>query len=427
MSLSPTAPTAGTTRRSASAAADEQRRVGLRRMRQVAVGLLLLAALVYVVTLDREGPWPYVHAASEAAMVGAVADWFAVTALFRHPLGLPIPHTAIIPTRKGALARSLQEFVTDNFLAEDVVRARVTAAGVSLRVGAWLSEPDHCARIVEEGSSLAHTALKTVRDDDVRDLLASELIPRLADEPLSQVAGRLLGDIVGEGAHRGLVDLVFGESHRWLVANPEKFADALRTRAPWWTPEWVDDRVTSRVHAELVKWVADVRDDPHHEAREALDALLRQLADDLQNDQTTIEKAERLKARLLAQPQVLGTAMSLWQALRRVLQESLASPDSAVRTRATEAIGAYGARLLSDAELRARWDRHASDAAAFLVERYGAELTTVITDTIDRWDGQEAARRIELHVGRDLQFIRINGTVVGGLAGVLIYSLTQLL
>ena len=168
-----------------------------------------------------------------------------------------------------------------------------------------------------------------------RDLIASELIPRLADEPLSQVVGRLLGDIVGEGAHRGLVDLVFGESHRWLVANPEKFADALRTRAPWWTPEWVDDRVTSRVHAELVKWVADVRDDPHHEAREALDALLRQLADDLQNDPDHHREGRAAEGRACWHSRrFVGTAMSLWKALRRVLQESLASPDSAVRTRA---------------------------------------------------------------------------------------------
>ena len=412
---------------SAGTPADEQRRRGLRRMRAVAVGLLFAAAVVYVLTLDRPGAWAYVHAGSEAAMVGAIADWFAVTALFRHPLGLPIPHTAIIPTRKGALARSLQEFVTDNFLAESVVRDRVRTAQVSLRIGHWLVEPAHCARVVEEGSALAHTALEKVRDEDVRTLLETEVIPRLVEEPLSEIAGRLLGDIVDEGAHHGLVDLVLAEAHRWLLANPAAFSVVLTTRAPWWTPQWLDERVIGRIYTELMEWVIDIRDDPHHQARQALDDLLRQLAQDLRSNPDTMERAERLKARLLCQPQVLVTAMSLWRSLRLVLQESLDSPDSTIRSRATVALGTLGQQLIDDDELRGRYDELVSDGVAFLVGRYGDELTTVITDTIDRWDGREAARRIELHVGRDLQFIRINGTVVGGLAGLVIYALTQAL
>ncbi len=412
---------------SPSTTADHQRRQGLRRMRAVAGGLLVVAGVVYVLTLDRTGVWAYVHAGSEAAMVGAVADWFAVTALFRRPLGLPIPHTAIIPTRKGALARSLQEFVTVNFLAESVVRDRVRAAQVSLRVGQWLREPEHRARVVEEGAALAHTALDKVRDEDVRTLLEREVIPRLVEEPLSEIAGRLLRDIVDEGAHHGLVDLVLTEAHSWLLANPAAFTDVLTTRAPWWTPQWLDDRVIGRIYTELLEWVVDIRDDSQHQARTALDALLRQLGQDLQTNPETRERAERLKARLLSQPQVLVTATSLWRSLRLVLQESLVSSDSTIRSRATDALGALGQQLLDDDELRGRYDDLVSDAVAFLVERYGAELTTVITDTIDRWDGREAARRIELHVGRDLQFIRINGTVVGGLAGLVIYAVTQAL
>ncbi len=396
-------------------------------MRAVAGALLVAAGVVYVLTLDRGGAWAYVHATSEAAMVGAIADWFAVTALFRHPLGIPIPHTAIIPTRKGALARSLQDFVTDNFLAESVVRDRVKAAQVSLRVGRWLGEPEHCSRVVAEGSSLAHTALGKVRDEDVKALLEQELIPRLVEEPLSEIAGRLLDDIVDDGAHHGLVDLVLAEMHSWLLNNPTAFAEALTTRAPWWSPQWLDERVIAKVYVELLDWVADIRDDSRHQAREALDALLRQLAQDLQTDPDTIERAERLKARLLCQPQVLVTAASLWRALRAVLQESLESPDSAIRGRATAALGVLAQRLREDDELQRRCDDLASDAVVFLVDRYGMELTTVITETIDRWDGHEAARRIELHVGRDLQFIRINGTLVGGLAGLAIYALTRAL
>ncbi len=411
----------------ASSEADEQRRRGLQRMRWLALGLLLVAAAVYASTLSRDGGWRFVHATAEAAMVGAIADWFAVTALFRHPLGLPIPHTAIIPTRKNSLALSLEEFVTENFLAEDTVRARVADAQVSNRVGAWLAEPGHSVRVVDEAASLLTTAMRRIDDEDVATLVETELLPRLVEEPLSEVAGRLLQDVIAERAHHGLVDLAINEAHDWLGANEATVSRALGERAPWWTPQWLDEQVTKRLHVEAVAWVADIRNDSEHPARRALDDFLRQLAHDLQHDPATIEKAERLKQRILTQPQVLVTALSLWGALKRVLLEMLADTDSTLKSRAVNALRQFGERLGSDAALRDRLDLRAADVAAFLVERYGAEFTQVITDTIERWDGDEAARRIELHVGRDLQFIRINGTLVGGLAGLVIYSVGQLL
>ena len=408
-------------------AADVERRRGLRRMRSVALGLLVLAAVVYLLTLHRSDPWTYVHATAEAAMVGAIADWFAVTALFRYPLGIPIPHTALIPTRKGMLARSLQEFVGENFLHEDVVRRRVADAQVSRRLGQWLAEEEHSRRVVSEAATLTRAALNRLDDSDLEALLGGELLPRLADEPLAAIAGQLLTDVVEDNAHVGLVELVLDEVHRWLVANKETFCRVVRTRAPWWSPTWLDEKVADRLHLEIVAWVADIRADRSHSARVAFNDLLRKLATDLQHDPDTMERAERLKARLLSQPQVLVTAMSLWRALRRALDVTLGDPDSGLRRRATGRLAAFGLTLQSDSALQQRLDARAADLAAFVVNRYGTELTTVITDTIDRWDGREAARRIELHVGRDLQFIRINGTVVGGLAGLVIYTVSRLL
>ena len=407
--------------------ADAIRRQGLRRMRTVALGLLLLAAVVYVATLHRGGPWGYVHAAAEASMVGAIADWFAVTALFRHPMGLPIPHTAIVPTRKNALAHSLRDFFTENFLAEQVVRDRVAQAQVSRRVGQWLADETHSARVVREASRMLGRALARVRDEDISALVTDEVLPRLADEPLSEVAGRLLQEIVAERAQHGMVDLALSEAHRWLVANPDTVADAIGRRAPEWTPQWLDEVVSHRIHVEVVAWVAEIRDDKHHPARLALDDLLGDLARDLQSDPDTIERAERLKRRMLETPQVAATVISLWQAVRRALLVTLDDPDSLIRARAVAALADFGRRLGDDQSLQARFDGYAADAAAYIVETYGTEMTTVITDTIERWDGDEAARRIELHVGRDLQFIRINGTLVGGLAGLVIYTVAQLL
>ena len=404
---------------------DEERRRGLRRMRSLAVGLLLFAAAVYLATLDRDGFLGFVNAGAEASMVGAIADWFAVTALFKHPLGLPIPHTALIPKRKEELGRSLEEFVGENFLQEQVIRERMQVAELSHRLAEWLTVEAHARRVVDEAASVLHIGLSKVRDEDMAVLVQEALLPRFLAEPISPLAGSLLTEIVRDKAHHGLVDLALDEAHRWLRDNEETFSEIVGERAPWWSPPAINDRVTHRLHLELVAWIADIRDDPYHHARSALDAMLAQLAQDLLHDPATQERTERLKERVLAHPQVLVTATSLWNAFRAALLAALAEVDGPVRRRAVAELTSFGHRLLGDAPLRAKLDRYAADFAVFVVGRYGDELTAVITHTIDRWDGKEAARKIELHVGRDLQFIRINGTIVGGLVGVAIHAVTM--
>ncbi|SFB73428.1 Uncharacterized membrane-anchored protein YjiN, DUF445 family [Nocardioides terrae] len=395
-------------------------------MRTLALGLLVVAALVYLATLRRHGFLGFVNSGAEASMVGAIADWFAVTALFRHPLGLPIPHTALIPKRKDELGRGLEEFVGENFLQEEVIRDRVRIADVSQRVGRWLSEPANARRVVDEVSVVAASALSRVRDDHVSSLFTEALFPRLREEPIAPLLGGLIEEAIDDDLQRGLVDLALVELHAWLLANEETVTDVLGERAPWWTPPALNDRVASRIHLELVRWVADIRDDPYHRAREAIDSMLATLAHNLQQDPPTQERAERLKDRMLDHPQVLASTISVWNALRRVVTSSLRDPDGALRDRLRRELSDFAERLLEDEPLRRRLDGLAADAAVFAVDRYGAEVTAVITHTIERWDGKEAARRIELHVGRDLQFIRINGTVVGGLVGVLIHAITVL-
>ncbi len=419
-------PSAGPVTRGAPDA-DLHRARALRRMRAVALGLLLLAATVYVATHGQDGFWGYVNAGAEASMVGAIADWFAVTALFRHPLGLPIPHTALIPRRKDELGRGLEEFVGENFLSEPVVRERVLAAGPAGRVGDWLVQPQHAARVVEEAAELVSTALGKVRDEHVRSLVEDALVPRFREEPISPLLGNLLAEAMRDDLHHGLVDLVLEELHGWLLDNPDTVTEVIGERAPWWAPTSINERVTGRIHLELVRWVADIRDQPRHRARLALDSMLRQLAEDLLHDTDTRARTEALKDRLLDRPQVIATGIALWDALRRALEGSLADPDGAVRLRMRTEVERFARRLVEEPGLRERLDGLVADAAVYAIERYGAELTQVITQTIERWDGKEAARRIELHVGRDLQFIRINGTIVGGLVGVLIHAVAEVL
>ena len=406
---------------------DEARRRALRRMRTLAVSLLLFAAVVYVVTLGRHGFLGFVNAGAEASMVGAIADWFAVTALFKHPLGLPVPHTALIPRRKDELGRSLEEFVGENFLQEDIIRDRIAAATISQRVGLWLSDPAHARRVVEEFADVAVIALGKVRDEHIADLVTEALVPRFLEEPIAPLLGGLLEEMVRDDLHHGLVDLALEELHEWLERNPETVSEILGERAPWWTPPRLNDAVTARIHLELVRWVRDIRDDPRHHARQALDSMLAQLATDLLEDPETQARTERFKERLLEHPQVIASSISLWNALRRALLTSLNDPEGAVRQRLLTELCRFAERLEAEEELRFRLDGIAADVAVFAVDRYGTELTAVITHTIERWDGKEAARRIELHVGRDLQFIRINGTIVGGLVGLVIHAASVVL
>ncbi|MRJ77546.1 DUF445 family protein [Aeromicrobium sp. SMF47] len=397
-------------------------------MRALALSLLILAAIIYVLTRDHDsGFLGYVNAGSEAAMVGAIADWFAVTALFRHPLGLPIPHTAIIPKRKEALGESLQEFVADNFLKEDVIRERIGSAGMSRRVGEWLVVGKHSERLVHEGSRILADALSHVRESDVAAVVQEALIPRLKEEELSPVVGQLLEEVLRDDAHRGLVDLAVDELSRWLASNHDEVAALIENRAPSWTPQWLDKRVATWVHEQVVEWVADIGRTPDHNARIALDNWLRDLADGLQHDPDTMERFERLKERMLSQPRLSTTSVQLWEALRRALIGSLGDETGLLRTRANQEIDKLGHRLIDDPVLAERVDTTIADIASYAVNNYGHEVATVISATVNRWDGKETADRIELHVGRDLQFIRINGTVVGGLAGIVIHAISTVI
>ncbi len=422
-----TRPTARSAPRSAPApdadlSLDDERRKALRTMRTVAVGLLLFAATVYLVTLNEDGLLGFVNAGAEASMVGAIADWFAVVALFKHPLGLPIPHTALVPKRKEMLGRGLEEFVGENFLQPDIIKDRVLGAAPALKAGQWLGEERHARRVVVEATDLLRLGISRVKDEDVADFVESVLVPRFLEEPISPIVGSLLKEVVDDGAHHGVVDLLLEEAHRWLSGNESTFHDVVVERAPWWAPDSLNERVIHRLHTEILNWLQDIRREPHHRSRIALDRLLRDLAGDLLEDEATIERMERLKARFLGHPQVTTTYISLWNALKRSLEKALADTDGEIVRRGVTEVQAYGHRLVADADRRERLDARAADLAVFLIDRYGRELTAVITTTIDEWDGKEASQKIELHVGKDLQFIRINGTIVGGLVGLIIHT-----
>jgi uncharacterized membrane-anchored protein YjiN (DUF445 family) len=405
---------------------DLARRSGLRRMKAVAGSLLIVAVVIYVVTRHHGGFLGFVNSGAEAAMVGGLADWFAVTALFRHPLGLKVPHTAIIPTRKDALGHSLEAFVASNFLSEPVVKDKVLRANVAARVGSWLADPAHASRAAAELATALRAAIRVIRDQDVTAVLETALFRRVAAIPWGPPAGRLLGQIVEDGTHHRLVDLAIDEAHSWLLANPDAITSIVADQAPAWSPKFLDEAVAGRAYRELLRFVREVQADPQHQMRQALDSLLSRFAEDLRSDPYTIHRVELLKERLLSHPDVREAVGTIWSTARRLLLEAVDDENGELRARVVVGLSDLGRRLATDDLLQAKVDGYLADAAAHAAGTYSGEVATVISDTINRWDGAEASRRIELAVGRDLQFIRINGTVVGALAGLAIHAITVL-
>jgi uncharacterized membrane-anchored protein YjiN (DUF445 family) len=412
--------------------AEVAKRRGVRRMKAVATGFLLAATLLYVLARWQEGRgagsgWAaYLGAAAQAAMVGALADWFAVTALFRRPLGLPIPHTAIIPHRKQALGRSLGDFVGENFLSAQVIRTRLRTVGLSERLGGWLADPKHAERVTREAGGMLRGALTVFRDDDVQLVLGRTVNKWLTRQQIGPVAGTLFGRFVADGGHRPLVDLLTRRAVEWLEEHPEAIERTVTGEAPSWTPRFVDERVARLIHKELIRFAAAVRDDPQHQARAAIDIFLTDFAEDLRSDPDTVERAERLKRDLVNHPEAQRLVGSSWQALRSMIVSAAEDEDSELRTRMCDAVAGFGRRITVDERLRAKTDAWVEDAAVHVVTTYRDEITALITDTVDAWDAAETSRKVEIQVGRDLQFIRINGTVVGALAGLLIYIATKI-
>ena len=411
-----------------SGESDELRRTRLRRMKALATALLAVAAVIYLATINRDGWLGFVNAGAEAAMVGALADWFAVTALFRHPLGLPIPHTALIRTRKDALGASLEEFVSTNFLSEPIVRDKLARAEVSRRLGGWLAVPEHAERVGAEAAVLGQALLERVRDDDVLFLIENVLLPRVSVLPVGPVLGSLLDGVLDDGTHQQLLDLGLAELHTWLEQNGERVMAIVTDQAPGWTPQWVDNRVARRVHREIHEWVGEVQTDRAHPARAALDDFLRRLARDLREDDATQAQVLALAERLLANPELRRGTLAVWTTVRRLLLEAASDPQGELRKRVEVALIDVGTRLaVPGSELAVRIDAFIADAAGYVVRGFSGEIAQIISETVQRWDAEDASRRIELYVGRDLQFIRINGTVVGALAGLAIHTVTVLL
>jgi uncharacterized membrane-anchored protein YjiN (DUF445 family) len=410
------------------AARQAVRRRRLAVMRRRATGMLVAVTVAFLVVLlfGGDATWVgYLQATLEASMVGALADWFAVTALFRHPLGIPIPHTAIIPERKDTFGETLGEFVQSSFLTPDIIVERVRSARVADRLASWLSTPANAERLSHHVADAAVSVADVLRDDEVQRAIEDAIRGRVEATPLAPLAGRALGVVTEGGRHQQLLDVSLRGVDKFLDDNQDSLRARFAAEAPWWMPEAVEDRLFERLIDGARKLVHEVSANPNHELRRDADARIRRLVIELETSDEMRARGEDLKAELLDHPELRSWAGTVWQDLKASLRAQAADPDSELRRRLAEAVCSLGQRLRDDPALAARTEGAVEAGVRYVSEQFDEDLAAMVSNTIARWDAHETADRLELLLGPDLQFIRINGTVVGGLAGLAIYSFAQ--
>ncbi|HEY8520242.1 MAG TPA: DUF445 domain-containing protein [Gammaproteobacteria bacterium] len=405
--------------------AERELRERLRRMKLVATGLLVAMAGLYVVTslaLARYPALGWVRAFAEAAMIGGLADWFAVTALFRRPLGLPIPHTAIVPTRKDEIGRALARFVRDHFLVREAIERRLARVDLASRIGAWLDQEATAARLARDTSRALDWSMQAVDSAELRTAVKDSLREALDQAPL-HVALALLVDVLRSENHaQALIDQLVQFGRDQLDAHRDDIRRRIGERSPWWLPKFVDEHIYDQLVGEFERILNEIGTNPEHPARVGLNERLETLRRGLAEDPALIEKARALQHEFLEHPTVHAYVRDLWDRIRAYLHESFTSPQSTLRTGLEREIRSIGRSIAADPEVGARLNHWLKEGLIYLVENYRNSLSEIISETVAHWDPKATAARVELHIGSDLQYIRVNGTLVGGLVGVLIYA-----
>ncbi len=395
----------------------------LRRMKRIPLLLLLLMALLFAFTLHHPAPWAaWLHAFSEAGMVGALADWFAVVALFRHPLGIPIPHTAIIPNRKNDLGESLSGFVAEHFLEPGVVRKKLESVNLAEFVAVWLKSEKGRRSVENLVSSVLRWALGAMHEVRVRRFLSRLSSKQLANINIAPLLGNTIEWLVRGQRHQEILTQVLRYSIVVLHDNRDAIRERVQQESPWWVPGFVDDRIMKKILERVEGQLFEMTLDPEHSLRDKFNSWVEKLAHDLQHSPQHRRWGEAFKQKLLANDELQDYLYGLWRELARSIEEDIDKPESSIKQQVGQWLNSVAEELEDDPDMQAWVNAWLTDAITAVVARNSAQISSLISDTVQSWDGADTSRRIELAIGRDLQFIRINGTLVGGLVGMVIYA-----
>ncbi|HEY0930393.1 MAG TPA: DUF445 domain-containing protein [Gemmatimonas sp.] len=412
---------------------DEVRRVRLIQMKRVATTMLVVVALIFVAARVFEARYPwlgFVRAFAEAAMVGGIADWFAVTALFRHPLGIPIPHTAIVPSRKDRIGTALGNFVQRNFLTREVVAEKLAAMRLGERAAEWLSRPENSRRLARAAAHGLSGAANVMRDEDIQSLVDRGIVARLRRMQAAPLAAKAFELLTADGRHQALLDDALRLAARFLDENETMIRERIKQESPWWVPGAVESRLGDKIVTGVEKTLVAVAADPSHPLRKRYDEAVDRFVANLRENPDTIARTEQIKLDLLNHPGVAEFSREVWSDVKeriasyaeRLADEAEQEPDQLERW-----LSGLGQKVLQDPVLATKVNGWIVELVTYSVEQAREEVARLIASTVAAWDADATSRKIELQIGRDLQFIRINGTIVGGLVGLLLYSIGLLL
>jgi uncharacterized membrane-anchored protein YjiN (DUF445 family) len=404
---------------------------GATGMKLAATGLLLVMAVLFVAAraLESQHPWlSYVKAFAEAAMVGGLADWFAVTALFRHPLGLPIPHTAIIPRNKDRIGEALAAFINENFLVARVVARRMRNIDVAGAAGRFLRAPaGEGTRIRQGASRLIGDIFESLDDERLGGIVKGAISARLRRMEVSPLIGHALASAINEDRHVPMLEAAIRWLTRALDANESLIREMVKKRTSWVLKlAGIDEKLSESIIEGLRKLTVEMATDPAHPVRVKVEEALAQLANDLQTRPETQARVEAMKDDLLANRSVGLWIDALWQKAREAMIAAARNPDAAMAGKLGEVLRAMGGTLESDKRIRSAINEFARRAVAGMAASYGTSIVKLVSETIRSWDARTVTARLESAVGRDLQYIRINGTLVGGLVGLALHALDTL-
>ena len=406
---------------------------GAAGMKAAATGLLLVMAALFALArvLQPQHPWlGFIKAFAEAAMVGGLADWFAVTALFRHPLGLPIPHTAIIPRNKDRIGEALANFINENFLVPSVVARRMRGIDVAGAAGRFLRAPaseEAKSRIRQGASRLIADIFESLDDERLGGIFKSAIASRLRSMEISPLLGHALASAINEDRHVPMLEASIRWMARALDANEPLIREMVKKKANWVLKlAGLDAKLADAILDGLRKLTAEMSTDPAHPVRVKVEEALAQLANDLQTRPETRERVEAMKEQLLDNRSVNLWLDTIWQKGREAIVRAARNPDAAMAGKLGEVLNSMGATLEKDARIRTAINRFVRRAAAGMAASYGSSIVKLVSETIRSWDARTVTARLESAVGRDLQYIRINGTIVGGLVGLAIYALDRI-
>jgi uncharacterized membrane-anchored protein YjiN (DUF445 family) len=397
----------------------------LQRMRFFATALLVLMFLIFVATSFAEAQWPwlaYPRAFAEAGMIGACADWFAVVALFRHPFGIPIPHTAIVPRSKERIGVAIGRFTANNFLSPRVLAERIREVDIAGWISRWLAKPGNAHSIAQRAASVLQQVLRSLPREDVNAFLTSAARYGIEAMPAAPLASRLLALLWAHGEMQTLIEHGISYASAALVRNRETIKQKVSERSSRLIPKWVDGIMADRIVAGLTRALEEMRE-PNHPWRVELSTAVEKLIADLATNPDMLARGEELKARILENPVVVKQIDTMWGEIEDKLDAITSS--NRLFEMLEQSLLTASERLATDERIGEGINRWLRVAILRTVAPRRTEIAAFIRKVVENWDAETLVKRIELQVGRDLQYIRINGTLVGGLVGLIIFSVAR--